>query len=83
MRQYSGKQLADYWMPLAARLWSTQDCQTRAIAAALASAYRQGQAHKEPVLSDVILPTYCACNTLLKSQEQLEAHVARGCWRAA
>lgn len=36
-----------------------------------------------PVLADVVLPTYCACNELLENIEQLEAHVERGCWRIA
>lgn len=34
-------------------------------------------------LADVILPQHCACGQLLERTGDLEAHVERGCWRAA
>jgi len=34
----------------------------------------------EKALSDVILPTYCACGQLLERTQDLERHVERGCW---
>lgn len=40
-------------------------------------------AEEIPTLADVVLPTYCGCNELLKDIEELEAHVESGCWRKA
>lgn len=38
--------------------------------------------HEGGTLADVVLPTYCGCNELLRNSQQLETHVERGCWRS-